>query len=104
MRPSIRLFQAAQKAQQTVQSTRITFFTRNGCQLCVNAKNTLSNVWDQRPFVFKEINVMDPEWVHWRNLYEFDTPVVRLPPIELRDEGGGEGKMKELGMKRMGKK
>jgi len=66
MRPAIRLLQAC----------RITFFTRDGCQLCTNAKETLSNVWDVRQFVYKEINVMKPDQTMWRNLYEFDTPVV----------------------------
>jgi hypothetical protein len=36
----------------------------------------LSEVWDVKPFEFKEIDVMRPEEKNWRNLYEFDTPVV----------------------------
>lgn len=55
---------------------RITLFTRQNCQLCVNAKQNLSNVWDQRPFIYKEIDVMTPDGRVWRDLYEFDTPVV----------------------------
>jgi glutaredoxin len=76
MRPALRLF------SQAAQHARITFFTRQGCQLCVNAEETLSNVWDKRPFVYEKIDVMTPEQTRWRNLYEFDTPVVSLWPLE----------------------
>jgi len=34
-------------------------------------------VWDSRPFEYKEIEVMKPEEKRWKDLYEFDTPVVR---------------------------
>ena len=74
MRAGVRLFQkVAQGAQLPI---RITYFTRDGCQLCVNAKETLGKVWELKPFVYEEINVMEPDQVVWRNLYEFDTPVV----------------------------
>jgi len=46
------------------------------CSLCTNAKQTLSNVWDVRPFHYTEIDVMKPDAKKWRDLYEFDTPVV----------------------------
>jgi hypothetical protein len=36
----------------------------------------LSNVWDSRPFIYKEIDVMTLDGKKWRDLYEFDTPVV----------------------------
>ena len=67
MFPSARLLQHA---------CRITLFTRPNCSLCTKAKQTLSSVWDVRPFEFKEIDVMRPEEKSWRDLYEFDTPVV----------------------------
>lgn len=70
MRPTVRLLQHA---------CRITLFTRANCQLCVNAKQVLSNVWDQRHFEYKELDVMTPEGKSWRDLYEFDTPVVSNP-------------------------
>lgn len=64
---------------------RITLFTRQNCSLCTNAKQTLSTVWDKRPFAYKEIDVMQPEGKSWRDLYEFDTPVVGLlsPLLDL---------------------
>lgn len=68
MHPSCRLLQHA---------CRITLFTRANCSLCTKAKQTLSAVWDVRPFIYREIDVMTPEEKSWRDLYEFDTPVVR---------------------------
>ena len=67
MKPSTRLLQHA---------CRITFFTRQNCMLCTNAKSVLSDVWDKRPFEYKEIDVMAPEGKSWKDFYEFDTPVV----------------------------
>lgn len=57
--------------------SRITLFTRQGCSLCDNAKGVLSNVWDKRPFEYTEIDVMAPGQQRWKDVYEFDTPVVR---------------------------
>ena len=68
MQPTFRLLHAC----------RITLFTRANCSLCTNAKKTLSDVWDTRPFDYKEIDVMAPEGKSWRDLYEFDTPVVGM--------------------------
>lgn len=55
---------------------RITFFYRQNCALCDNAKQTLSNVWDKRPFHYTEIDVMSAGQQKWKDVYEFDTPVV----------------------------
>ena len=55
---------------------RITLFTRSNCKLCSDAKEVLSNVWDKRPFEYDEINVMEHSDQKWKNMYEFDTPVV----------------------------
>jgi len=68
MHPSIRL----------LHQCRITLFTRANCSLCTNAKQTLSTVWDKRPFDYKEIDVMNPGEKKWRDLYEFDTPVIHV--------------------------
>ncbi|KAH6678369.1 hypothetical protein B0J14DRAFT_320828 [Halenospora varia] len=77
MHPSSRLLQHA---------CRITLFTRQNCSLCINAKQTLSTVWDKRPFVYKEIDVMEPEFKGWKDLYEFDTPVIHVNRTELGEE------------------
>ena len=57
---------------------RITLFTRSNCKLCSDAKEVLSNVWDKRPFEYDEINVMEHSDQKWKNMYEFDTPVVSI--------------------------
>ncbi|RDL41976.1 Glutaredoxin-like protein [Venustampulla echinocandica] len=77
MRPSSRLLQHA---------CRITLFTRENCSLCTNAKSTLSAVWDKRPFDYKEINVMKPGANGWKDLYEFDTPVIHVSSSKTPDE------------------
>jgi hypothetical protein len=58
------------------QACRITFFTRDNCGLCTQAKGVLSDVWDKRPFAYKEVNLALPESNSWRELYDFDIPVV----------------------------
>lgn len=56
---------------------RITLFTRETCGLCTQAKSVLSDVWDRRPFEYKEIDIIKSEQIpRWRDLYEFDVPVV----------------------------
>jgi hypothetical protein len=54
---------------------RITLFSRPGCGLCDQGKQTLSHVWDKRPFAYTEHNVDFPG-SKWRDLYDFDVPVV----------------------------
>ncbi|WP_428329706.1 glutaredoxin family protein [Mucilaginibacter sp.] len=71
MRPSPTLLQ---------HTARITLFTRANCSLCETAKTVLSNVKKSQEFEYNEINVMEPGQKQWRDLYEFDTPVVRLQP------------------------
>lgn len=56
----------------------MTLFIRQNCSLCTDAKDVMSKVWDRRPFEYTEIDVMAPGQMKWKNLYEFDTPVVRL--------------------------
>jgi glutaredoxin len=59
-------------------SLRMTLFIRQNCSLCTDAKDVMSKVWDRRPFEYTEIDVMAANQTKWKNLYEFDTPVVRL--------------------------
>ncbi|EKG19275.1 Glutaredoxin-like protein [Macrophomina phaseolina MS6] len=67
--------------------SRITLFTRQGCSLCDNAKGVLSNVWDKRPFEYTEIDVMAPGQQKWRDVYEFDTPVIHVEKRPAGDSG-----------------
>lgn len=60
------------------QTLRLTFFTRPNCGLCTEAKEVISTVWKRRPFEYDEIDVMAAKQAKWKELYEFDTPVVRI--------------------------
>ena len=64
--------------RRLLQACRITLFTRPGCGLCDQGKQSLSKVWDKRPFAYHEENV-DAKGSKWRDLYDFDVPVVSLP-------------------------
>ncbi|KAK8048609.1 glutaredoxin domain-containing protein [Apiospora phragmitis] len=70
MRATTRLFQHA---------TRITLFTRENCGLCVQAKSVLSSVKASRPFDYEEVDIIKDESIpRWRDLYEFDVPVIHV--------------------------
>jgi glutaredoxin len=60
------------------ETLKLTFFTRPNCSLCVDAKSVMSQVYDRRPFNYEEINVMSKGQTMWKELYEFDTPVVSM--------------------------
>lgn len=65
-----------QMTSRLLQQCRITLFTRKHCGLCVAARAVLSDVWDARPFVFKEVDIVTPEAQAWKTVYDFDVPVV----------------------------
>ncbi|KAB5551359.1 hypothetical protein GE09DRAFT_170161 [Coniochaeta sp. 2T2.1] len=69
-----------------LQSVRITLFTRETCGLCTQAKSVLSDVWDARPFQFKEVDIMKPEAKPWRDMYDFDVPVIHISRVSLPEE------------------
>ena len=54
---------------------------RSNCSLCETAKATIDGLAKRRHFEFHTINVMSDGQQQWRNLYEFDTPVVRSVPF-----------------------
>ncbi|CAG9939234.1 unnamed protein product [Clonostachys rosea f. rosea IK726] len=60
--------------RRLLQSCRITLFTRPSCGMCDQAKESLSKVWDARPFAYVEENI-DIKGSKWRDLYDFDVPV-----------------------------
>lgn len=62
-----------------LQLCRITLFTRENCGLCSQARSVLADVWDKRPFAFVQVDIIKPESKGWRDLYEFDVPVVSAP-------------------------
>ena len=67
MRPSNNLMQ---------HTARITLFTRANCSLCDTAKSTISKLAAKRSFGVEQIDVMASDQKQWREMYEFDTPVV----------------------------
>ncbi|KAI0151862.1 hypothetical protein GGR57DRAFT_174188 [Xylariaceae sp. FL1272] len=76
-RPTARLFHAC----------KITLFTRENCGLCTEARSVLSHVWDQRPFHFEEIDIVKSEnGPKWRDLYEFDVPVIHVNKSSAPEE------------------
>ncbi|KAI6902960.1 Phosphoenolpyruvate/pyruvate domain-containing protein [Hortaea werneckii] len=88
MRPTAVLLQHA---------LRLTFFTRPNCMLCTEAKDVLSKVWDRRHFEYEEVDIMQPADKEWRNLYEFDTPVVHFDKTrELEQTTGTTAKARKL--------
>lgn len=80
MRPTARLYNAV----------RITLFTRPNCGLCDSAKTVLSDLRARRPFAYREVDIGRPDAQAWRDLYDFDVPVVRpssLPFLPLLAPG-----------------
>lgn len=63
-------------SRRLLQACRITLFTRDNCSLCTTAKDVLSRVGSKRPFVFATVDLARPESRPWRELYDFDIPVV----------------------------
>lgn len=59
----------------------MTLFTRQNCRLCDQAKAVLSDVQNRRPFAYREIDLADPSSGAWRELYDFDIPVVCSLPL-----------------------
>lgn len=64
------------RATSRLLGCRITLFTRKDCGLCDAARFVLSNVQHTRPFMIKVVDIMKPEAKPWRDLYDFDVPVV----------------------------
>lgn len=66
-----------QTAQLLQHTARLTLFTRPNCSLCDSAKTVLQIVAKKRSFDYNEIDVMLPGQNEYKDLYQFDTPVVR---------------------------
>jgi len=62
-------------------SARITLFARPNCSLCTTAKAVLSNLGKRRSFEYDEIDIMATGQHQWKNIYEFDTPVIHVQRI-----------------------
>ncbi|KAL2871958.1 glutaredoxin family protein [Aspergillus lucknowensis] len=61
-----------------LQTARVTFFTRAGCGLCDTAKHNVTQLRKRRPFDYSEVDIMAPGNKEWRDVYEFDVPVLHV--------------------------
>ncbi|KAL2818311.1 hypothetical protein BJX63DRAFT_70508 [Aspergillus granulosus] len=59
-------------------AARVTLFTRAGCGLCDTAKNTVAQLQKRRRFDYSEVDIMVPGNKEWRDVYEFDVPVLHV--------------------------
>ena len=73
------------------QALRLTFFTRPHCSLCTQAHHVLASVRRRRPFAYTEIDITAAGQASWRELYDFDVPVVRSPVISPSRRRGSTG-------------
>lgn len=62
-------------------SARLTLFTRANCSLCETAKINIAKVQKKKPIDYSEINVMAQGQEHWKDMYEFDTPVLHVQRV-----------------------
>ena len=60
------------------QAARVTLLTRVGCGLCDTAKHTVTQLHKRRPFTYSECDIMVPENKPWRDVYDFDVPVLHV--------------------------
>ncbi|MCJ1402574.1 hypothetical protein MMC11_005794 [Xylographa trunciseda] len=62
-------------------SARLTLFTRANCSLCLSAKAVLKNLEKRRSFEYNEVDVMAEGQNEWKDMYEFDVPVVHVQRV-----------------------
>lgn len=62
-------------------SARLTLFTRAGCGLCDTAKNTVLQLQKRRSFEYVEQDIMDSGNKQWKDVYEFDVPVLHVQSV-----------------------
>lgn len=63
-------------ATRRLLASRITLFSRDNCSLCTDAKEVLLKVKDRRPFDLQVVDLAKPDAQSWKDLYDFDIPVV----------------------------
>ena len=57
-------------------AARLVLFTRRNCLLCETAKTAVAAVRNNRNIEYEEIDLMTKGQEHWKDVYEFDVPVV----------------------------
>lgn len=71
-------------------ATRLTLFTRATCGLCDVAKTRIQEFQKKRPIDYSEIDISAPEHRKWRDVYDFDVPVLHI------DKGLGQDEITTL--------
>ncbi|SPN96738.1 uncharacterized protein DNG_00258 [Cephalotrichum gorgonifer] len=73
------------------QAARVTLFTRPNCGLCDSAKTVLSGLRARRPFPYREVDISGPgpEAKGWKDLYDFDVPVIHVSKSSAPEEVPG---------------
>lgn len=67
--------------QLRMYTARLTLFTRANCGLCDTAKARLAVVQKSRTVDYSEIDIMEPSQRKWRDVYEFDVPVLHVERV-----------------------
>lgn len=67
MRPTVRNLQ---------QAAKLVLFTRANCSLCEAAKSVVADVRKKHQVSYSEIDIMALGHEKWKEIYEFDVPVV----------------------------
>ncbi|KAK5737594.1 hypothetical protein LTR17_006641 [Elasticomyces elasticus] len=71
-------------------------FSRPNCSLCDDAKVVVHKVMEKRPAEYKEYDVMNAGNERWKELYEFDTPVVHIDRTSSLSKGETTAQAKKL--------
>lgn len=72
---------------KVLQAARVTLFTRVGCGLCDTAKHTVVQLNQRKPFDYKEMDIEIPENKSWRDVYDFDVPVLHVQSEAAGQQG-----------------
>ncbi|KAE8145770.1 hypothetical protein BDV25DRAFT_163900 [Aspergillus avenaceus] len=66
------------------QAVCVTLFTRAGCGLCDTAKHAVTQLHKRRPFDYSELDIMLPSNKLWKDVYEFDVPVLHVQSVKAQ--------------------
>lgn len=61
---------------------RLTLFTRAGCGLCDTAKHIVTQLNKRRPFDYVEKDIMEARNKQWKDVYEYDVPVLHIQSVK----------------------
>lgn len=73
-----------------VSSVRLTLFTRANCGLCDVAKSRIGELQKKRTINYSEIDIMAPGQEKWKDVYDFDVPVLHVDKMAAKSEVAAE--------------